>query len=129
MSGDDLRELSARERQIMDALYRHGEATVATIRGELPDPPTDSAVRTMLLRLEGKGRVATRREGGRNVYAPVRSREEAGRSAVQRLVSTFFDGSPMRTVAAILDDSVADIPDDDLDRLAELIERARAREE
>lgn len=128
MTGDDLQKLSARERQIMDALFRHGEASVATIRGELPDPPTASAIRTMLMRLEEKGHVKTRREGGPNLYAPVRPREEAGRSAVQRLVATFFGGSATRTVATILDEAAAELSEEELDRLARLVEEARSRE-
>lgn len=125
MSETDDRTLSARERQIMDAIYRRGEATVAEIREDLPDPPTASAIRTMLLRLEEKGAVAVRSEGGRNVYTPTRSPEEARSSAVSRLVETFFQGSPARTVAAILEESAAELPAEDLDELARVIEKAR----
>lgn len=125
MSGTNERELSARERQIMDALYRRGEATVADIRQDLPDPPTASAIRTMLIRLEEKGGIRIRREGGRNVYTPSRPRDEAGRSAVSRLMETFYNGSPARTVAAILDESVSELPEDELDRLARMIDDAR----
>lgn len=125
MSGSDDRDLSARERQIMDALYRRGEATVAEIREDLPDPPTASAVRTMLLRLEVKGAIAVARDGGRNLYTPSRSPEEARRSAVSRLMETFFNGSPARTVAAILDESASELPENELEALARAIEEAR----
>lgn len=128
MTPDDLQKLSARERQIMDALFRHEEASVSTIREELPDPPTASAIRTMLMRLANKGHVTSRREGSRNVYAPVRPREEAGRSAVHRLVATFFGGSATRTVAAILDEAAAELSEEELDRLARLVDEARSEE-
>lgn len=125
MSGMDERGLSARERQIMDTLYRRGEATVADIRTDLPDPPSASAVRTMLLRLEGKGTLEVLRDGERNVYRPSRSTEEARRSAVSRLMETFFNGSPARTVAAILDESAEELPEEELAELARLVQEAR----
>lgn len=125
MSRSTTGDLSARERQIMDAIYRRGEATVAEIREDLPDPPSASAVRTMLLRLEDKGRVARRDSGGRNVYESTTPRSDARRTAMDRLMETFFEGSPIRTMAALLDRADADLSEEELDRLAERIEEAR----
>jgi predicted transcriptional regulator len=115
--------LSRRERQIMDVLYRLGSATAAEVRKGLPDAPSDSAVRTHLRILEEKGHVGHTQEGPRYVYAPMVAPEKASRSALRHLVRTFFDGSPERAVAALLDAS--DLSDADLDRMAVLIEQAR----
>lgn len=95
-------ELSARERQILDSLYRRGEATVADIREDIPDPPTPSAMRTMLARLEAKGRVGHDGVGPRNVYRPTGSRTRARDAALDRVLRTFFEGSPVQAVAALL---------------------------
>lgn len=107
----------------MDALYRLGRATAAEVREALPDAPSDSAVRTHLRILEEKGHVGHTQEGPRYVYAPTLAPEKASRSALRHLVRTFFDGSPERAVAALLDAS--DLSDADLDRMAVLIEQAR----
>ena len=121
------RNLSARERQIMDALYRRGRASVAELRQDLPDPPTSSAIRTMLQRLEAKGHIAHRREGARNVYLPIVPRDRAREFALDRLVTTFFEGSPLAAAVALLDRSVAEPSPEELERLEELVERARKR--
>ncbi len=121
------RELSARERQIMDVIYRRGSATVADLGEELPDPPSASAIRTMLQRLETKGHLAHRQEGPRNVYLPIVPPGEARESALDRLVTTFFGNSPIAAAAALLDRSVRPADDEELERLADLIERARKR--
>lgn len=128
MSDDGTKELSGRERQIMDALYRRGTATVAQIREDLPDPPSASAVRTMLLRLEEKGRLARRDAGGKNVYAPTTPREDARRSALDRIVDTFFDGSPLNTMSALLDRTDTELSDEELDELMDRIRDARGRD-
>ena len=127
MQAGETTELSARERQIMDALYRRGEATVAAIREDLPDPPSASAVRTMLLRLEEKGHLVRRDAGGRNVYAPTTPREDARRSALDRLVETFFDGSSLSTMAALLERADAELSEDELEELMRMIDEARER--
>lgn len=118
-------ELSSRERQIMDVVYRRGKAAVAEIRAGLPDAPTASAVRTMLKRLEEKGYLEHEQEGPRNIYRPTLSRETARDSALERLLRTFFGDSPTDAVAAILDRSAGAISDEELDRLEALVERAR----
>ena len=117
--------LSRRERQIMDILYRRGEASAADVRGELPEPPSYSAVRAMLRILEDKGHLTHRRIGNRYVYAPKKSRRDAGRSAVRRLLRTFFDGSTEQAVAALLEAADASPSGEELDRMARLIEQAR----
>lgn len=117
--------LSRRERQIMDVIYRLGQATAQEVVDNLPDPPSYSAVRGLLRILEEKGHVRHRQDGPRYVYAPTVSREKARESALKQLVRTFFHDSPEEAVAALLDLSAAKLSQDDLDRLAELIERTK----
>ncbi len=117
--------LSRRERQIMDVIYRFGRATAQEVREHLPDPPSYSAVRALLRVLEDKGHVEHRQDGPRYVYRPTVPREEARRSALRQLLGTFFDGSAEQAVAALLDMSERQLSDDELDRLSDLIERAR----
>lgn len=118
-------ELGRRERQIMDVVYQLGEASVADVQPRLPDPPSYSAVRTMIRHLEGKGHLRHRREGTKYVYRPTRSRESASRSALGHLLETFFGGSASDAVAAILDVSGDRLTEDDCDRLQDLIQQAR----
>jgi len=120
-----LPELSRRERQIMDLLYRQGRATAAEVQANLPDPPGYSAVRAMLRVLEEKGHARHEQDGPRYVYAPRVARDRAKRSALRHVVRTFFDGSREQLVAALLDDRSTRLSDDELDRLARLIDRAR----
>lgn len=117
--------LSRRERQIMDILLRLHSATAAEVQAELPDAPGYSAVRTMLGRMEAKGQVTHATDGPRYVYSPAIDRASARQSAIERMVSTFFDGSPGKTVAALLDRSAGNLTDDELDELANLIQRMR----
>src|SRR5512139_1120211 len=97
--------LSRRERQIMDVLHAREQATAAEVLAALPDPPSYSAVRALLRILEEKGHLRHRRDGARYVYLPRGSRETARRSAIRRVVSTFFQGSITQTVAALLETS------------------------
>jgi predicted transcriptional regulator len=117
--------LSRRERQIMDAIYRRGQATAAEVLEDLPDPPSYSAVRAMLRVLEEKGHLRHEQQGPRYVFLPTVPREQARRSALKQLVRTFFEGSTEQTVAALLDLSASRLSDAELDRLSQLIERAR----
>lgn len=119
--------LTRRERQIMDSLYARGEATVSEVLEDLPDAPSYSAVRAMLRKLEEKGHLTHDARGARYVYRPTVPREAAQETALRRLVRTFFDGSPSKVVAALLDPSSAQLTDDELDELSELIEQARRR--
>jgi BlaI family penicillinase repressor len=120
-----LTQLSRRERQIMDVLFKRGRATAAEIQAGLPDPPGYSAVRALLRVLEDKGAVRHEQDGPRYAYRPTMARESARRSALHHLLHTFFDDSPEQAVAALLDRSVTDLSDAELDRLAALIEQAR----
>ena len=117
--------LTKRERQIMDALYRRGRATAGEIRRELPGGPTDSTVRTQLRVLEEKGHVRHEEHGLRYVYCPVVSRQAARRSALKHLVDTFFEGSPANLVTTLIGPDAANLSDEELDRIARLIEAAR----
>jgi predicted transcriptional regulator len=117
--------LSRRERQIMDAILRLGDATAADIRKNIPDPPSYSAVRRMLTILEEKGYLTHRWEGPRYVYSAAIDVEKARREALERLTDTFFDGSPVKAVATLIDRSAAELTSEELDALAALIERAR----
>ncbi|NIM50911.1 MAG: BlaI/MecI/CopY family transcriptional regulator [Gemmatimonadales bacterium] len=125
MAPESQAQLSRRERQIMDVIYRLGKATAQEVRGNLPDPPSYSAVRALLRVLEEKGHVRHRQEGPRYLYLPTVARDKARRSALKQLLRTFFDGSAEAAVAALLDMSVDELSDEELERLAELIERTR----
>ena len=123
MSGPEV--LSRRERQIMDVLYARGRATVQEVLADLPDPPSYSAVRALLRVLEDKGHVHHEEEGPRYVFLPVVAREKARRSALRRVLETFFDGSTEQAVAALLDLQSSQLDPQELDRLARLIDKAR----
>jgi BlaI family transcriptional regulator, penicillinase repressor len=118
-------DLGRRERQIMDAIYQLGEASVSDVLARLPSPPSYSAVRTMIRLLEEKGFLRHRREGTKYVYRPTQSRKVASRSALTHLLNTFFGGSAADAMAAILDVSSENLNDDDLERLEQIIEQAR----
>jgi len=117
--------LTKRERQIMDTLYKLGRATAAEIRQRLDGAPSDSTVRTQLRVLEAKGHVRHEEHGLRYVYLPTVARRSASRSAMRHLVDTFFDGSTAKAVAALLGGDGARVSDEDLDRIARLVEDAR----
>jgi BlaI family penicillinase repressor len=118
-------QLSRRERQIMDVVYARGEATAADVLAGLPDPPGYSAVRALLRILEGKGHLRHRAVKGRYVYRPVRSRAAVARGALRRVLGTFFDGSPAKAVAALLEGPDTRLTPDELRQISELIEQAR----
>lgn len=118
-------ELSRRERQIMDVLYRRDRASAAEVRESLPKAPSYSAVRAFLRILEEKGHVRHEDDGQRYIYFPVVPRERVRRRALRHVVETFFDGSAAQTVATLLDRSTARLSSQELDRIARLIEEAR----
>lgn len=118
-------KLSRREREIMDVLYRTSSATAAEIHQAITDPPSYSAVRAMLRVLEEKGHIRHEEKELRYVYFPVVSREKAKRSAVTHLLATFFEGSTEQAVATLLDLSARRLSEEELQRIAERIERAR----
>lgn len=118
-------QLSRRERQIMDAIYRFGKVTAAEVLAELPEPPSYSAVRAMLRLLEDKGHVRHEQDGPRYVYLPTVNREKARKSAMRHLVRTFFDGSTEDAVAALLQNDNGGMSEDELERLSQLIDSAK----
>lgn len=122
-------QLSRREREIMDVLYRAGKATVAEVQAGMPDPPSYSAVRTMLRILEDKGHVRHDLDGPRYVYIPTVARDKAKRSALKHVVNTFFDGSASQVMAALLEISPRDLGDEELARLRQLIDNAKKKQE
>ena len=117
--------LSRRERQIMDILYQRGKASASEVREAMPDAPSYSAVRAMLRVLEEKGHARHVEEGLKYVYVPVVAREKAKKSAVKHVLDTFFAGSPEQIVAALLDVSAEKLTREELDRMADLIEKAK----
>jgi len=117
--------LSRRERQIMDVIYGRGGATALEVVDGLPDPPSKTAVRTLMRILEEKGHLKHVQRGREFIYQPTQPRLRAGRSAFQRVIQTFFDGSLEKAVAAHLADSAASLSTDELKRLADLIHQAR----
>lgn len=117
--------LSRREREIMDVLHAGEALTVADVQKRMPDPPSYSSVRALLRILEDKGHVRHEAQGPRYLYSPVVSRAAARRSALKALVETFFDGSPAQAAAALLDDSRSKLSGEELDRIAEIITKAR----
>jgi predicted transcriptional regulator len=119
--------LSRRERQIMDIVYALGEATATAVVRGLPDPPSRTAVRTLLRILEEKGHLKHKKAGREYVYQPTRPRGRAGQSAMRRLLDTFFDGSLEKAVSAHLADPGAHLSEDELKRLAKLVREARKR--
>ena len=123
--GSDHLTLTRRERQIMDILYRRGRATANDVMADLPGAPHYSTVRTQLRVLEEKGHVTHEEEGVRYVYMPALPRRAARKSALRHLVDTFFDGSAEQVVAAVLGGEGARLSEEELDRLAELIEKAK----
>jgi predicted transcriptional regulator len=118
--------LTKRERQIMDVLYRLGRATAGEILEALPGAPSYSTVRTQLRVLETKGHVRHEEHGLRYVYMPIVPRSSARRSALKHLVETFFDGSSAKVVAALLGGEAAKLSNEDLQRIAELVDSARS---
>src|SRR3954471_21375229 len=125
MATDTRHGLTRRERQIMDILYRRGRASAAEVMAELPGDPSYSTVRTQLRILEEKGHVTHEEEGPRFVYIPAVPRRAARKSALRHLVNTFFDGSAEQVVAAVLGGEGARLSDKELDRIAELVAKAK----
>jgi BlaI family penicillinase repressor len=118
-------DLSRRERQMMDVLFARGRATGQEVQEGLPDKPNYSSVRTILRVLERKGYVRHVEEGLRYVYEPTMPREAASRSALQRIIRTFFDGSAKEAVAALLDPAAFHLSEEELKELARVIDRAK----
>jgi predicted transcriptional regulator len=125
----DPMHLSKRERQIMELIYGRSEATAEEIAAALPDPPSTTAVRTMLTILERKGHIVHRKQSRQFVYRSTRPRQQVARSALRRLITTFFDGSLDRAVAAFMADPKSKLSPEQIDRLRELIDEASKQKE
>ena len=125
MNTNDHRDLSRRERQILDILYQRGKASASEVQDAMEDAPGNSAVRTLLRVLEEKGHVKRRAEGLKYVYSPTVAPEKARRKAVKRLLDTYFNGSPEQIVAALLDVSSTELTRAELDRMTAMIEKAK----
>jgi predicted transcriptional regulator len=119
--------MSRRERQIMDIIYQKGQATANEIHAALPDPPSYSAVRALLRVMEEEPKVLVRhiRDGARYVYLPTQPRSRAAQSALAQVVKTFFGGSVEQVVATLVSDADSKLSEEELDRLAVLIEQAK----
>ena len=120
-----MEKLSRRERQIMDVLYERGRATAAEILAALPDPPSYSAIRALIKVLEDKGHVKHQEDGPRYVFTPSVPRAKARRNAVKHLLQTFFDDSAGDAVASLLGSSATKLKPEELDKIEQLIARAR----
>lgn len=118
---------SRRERQIMQVLYLLGDATVADIVGALPNPPSDTAVRTFLRILETKGHVKRRRTGRKHVYRAARPRHRAAREALSNVLNVFFENSLSNALAAHLADPSVRLSESELKRLKVIIDEARKK--
>lgn len=125
MADSAYEQFSRRERQIMDIIYALGEASATQVVNAMPDAPSRTAVRTMLRILEEKGQLKHEKRGREFVYQPTRPRDRAGRSALRRVLHTFFDGSLEKAVAVHLSDPNSALTAHELERLAELIRKAR----
>ena len=123
-----MEKLSRRERQIMDVLYERGRATAAEILAALPDPPSYSAIRALIKVLEDKGHVKHQEDGPRYVFTPSVPRSKARRNAVKHLLQTFFDDSAGEAVASLLGLSAGKLKPEELDKIEELIARAREQQ-
>jgi predicted transcriptional regulator len=120
-----LTALTRRERHIMDILFRRGRATAEEVMHELTGKRSYSTVRTQLRVLEQKGHVRHEERGRQYVYTPAVPRRTARKSALRHVVDTFFDGSVEQVVAALLGGESARLSSDELDRIAELVEKTR----
>ena len=121
--------LSRRERQIMGAVYRLDGATVADIVANIPDPPTQDAVRRLCHILEDKGLLKARADGPRKLYSPTVDSKKARRGALENVIDTFFGGSPHMLVAALLDARRDELSPDDVKRLTEMIQSAESEDD
>ena len=125
MATNQEQELSRRERQIMDVIYAAGSATATEVVQALPDNLSNSTVRTLLRILVEKGHLKQKLDGQRYVYRPKRSRPKAAQGALRRVVQTFFDGSVEQTVEGLLQSPDVELSEDQLNRIQQMIEKAR----
>ena len=121
--------LSRREREILEVLYREGQVSAAEVQAALPDPPTYSAVRSILRILEQKGYIRHEEQGKRYIYLPTQPHQTAAQSALKQVLQTFFAGSLESAVRTFLSDETTEVDEAELARLAELIEQAKSQED
>lgn len=121
--------LTRREQQVMDVIYELDEATAKEVRARLPDPPSYSAVRAVLTRLVEQGHLKYREAGPRYVYSPALGRSRLRQAALRKVVDTFFEGSPLRTMSALLGISARDLSREELEELARAVERVQKEKE
>lgn len=119
--------LSRRERQIMDIVYELGEVSAKDVQGKLPNPPSYSAIRAMLVKLEKKGFLDHKEQNLKYIYFPTVDHQSARTNAINRLLRTFFDGSPSQAMSAMLDISLDEVSDGDLENLKLIIEDAKQK--
>lgn len=117
----DNQHLSRRERQIMDAVYRLSQASAQEIQENIPEPPSYSAVRALLAILVDKGLLKHERDGRKYIYKPTVSPDRAKRSALRRLLDTFYDNSAEKLVAALLDPEDGKLPEKEIERIRALV--------
>lgn len=120
-------DLGRRERQIMETVYAHGQASVSDVLAALPDPPSYSAVRAILNTLEEKGHLRRKKLGKKFLYLPTVSREKAGHSVLKNMLATFFNDSAVQAMSSLIEMNEKDLSDEDLARLSEMIDEARKR--
>ncbi len=120
--------LTRRERQIIDVIYRLGSASVAEVLSNIADPPSYSAVRALMRLMEEKGYIKHRKQGAKYIYSPTQSRYNACRSALKHLVNTFFNNSAENAVVALLDSSELGLSEKEMDRISKIIDKARKNE-
>lgn len=125
MARDPQTRLSRRERQIMEIIYRLGQATAQEVRANLEDPPSYSAVRALLRVLERKELLRHRQDGPRYVFHPTVSRKRAGRSAMKGLLRNFFGNSHVDMIAAMIEESASGMSDSEVKKLIQMIHQAR----
>ena len=125
LSEPNLSQLSRRERQIMDQLFRLKEGSVADIRNSIDNPSSYSSLRALMGILVEKGFLTRRHEGNKYIYRPIHSRDHAGNNAMKHMLEIFFDDSIESAVAALMNVSKSKLSKDELSRLAEMIEKAR----
>jgi predicted transcriptional regulator len=115
-------QISRRERQVMDILFRRGKATAEEVLADLPDPPGNSAVRALLVTLEQKQLVTHSKDSRKYIYSPAVSETRAKRTALKQLLATFFEGKPENLVASLLDPSDQKLSPQEIDRIRRLID-------
>ena len=125
MKKEDLLNLSKREQQIMDVVYRRGSATAMEITESISNAPSHSAVRALIRILETKGHLTHAKDGARFVYSPMRPASKVRDSALKKVVQTFFGGSVEGAVAALLTDSDSALSSEELDRISQLIKKEK----